>query len=75
MSTLFDYCLLQMHCSCSTESRFTCVFNEHESDADKCQLFFCEQNEFKNLVHLTLDFQRASASAQSHSHHAQTQVF
>ena len=68
VATLLDYCLLQMHCSCQQESRFTCVFNEHESEPNKYLFHICEQNEFRNLVHVTLPFVRASSDGQSLSH-------
>ena len=50
-----------MHPSCSQESRFYCIFNEHETDASKYKLYICEQNEFKSLVHLILDFDQVTA--------------
>ena len=68
LATLFDYCLLQMHCSCSQDSRFTFVFNEHESDSSRFKLYICEQNEFKHLVHLWLDFTQVSAEQRSMTH-------
>jgi hypothetical protein len=70
LSTLLDYCLLQMHCNCSQESRFCCVFNEHETDASQYKLYITEQNEFKSLVHLILDFDQVSAINRSEMHYS-----
>ena len=75
LSTLLDYCLLQLHCSCEVKSRFICVFNESENDPAKYRLYICEQNEFKHLVHLTLDFCQVDFDGQSSLHFVQAQVY
>lgn len=45
-----------MHGSAEMKSRFTCILNENEDDSSKLRLHICEQNEFRHLIHLTLDF-------------------
>ena len=34
LSTLLDYCILQLHTSSEVKSRFTCILNENENDPE-----------------------------------------
>ena len=54
------------------KSRFTCILNENETDSSKLRLHICEQNEFRHLVHLTLDFDQLSDEEQSEHHQIQS---
>lgn len=60
-----------MHNSPDLKSRFTCILNENETDPSKLHLHICEQNEFRHLVHLSLDFQQLTAEERAEYHHTQ----
>jgi len=60
LATLLDYCVLQLHNQNELKSRFSCVFNEGKDDPDSQTMYICEQNEFRHLIHLQLDFKRMS---------------
>lgn len=44
LAVLLDFCILHMYCDCVMETKYTCVFNEDETDSNSYKLFITEQD-------------------------------
>ena len=49
------------------------MFND--MDDGKFKLFLCEQNEYKNMVHLTLDFLLVEPGQQSYQYRQRMEIY